>query len=333
MTRPPRTLNISDVAERAGVSPATVSRVMNGNPTVDPELARRVRETAAELGYSANPLARSLVLGRTQTIAVVVPNLANPTFQEILRGISRSASRDGFHVLVADTNETVAEERSLATEARRRTDGLVLCAPRMGEAELTALLPTLTPVVVVNRDAGHDVPVIAADYRSALHDVAQHLYDLGHRRIVYLAGVRASATNTQRAEALDELRRRHNDVSVIEIDCGVSFQDGAGAVDTVIATRATAAIGFNDLVALGLVNGLRSRSVRVPDDISVAGLDDIPFAQFASPPLTSATVPTSEMGEHAWAALHRLIEGREAAPAMFFRPRLQVRESTARAPR
>lgn len=142
---------ITDVAKHAGVSLATVSRVMNGNATVDPTLAERVRTSATELGYSANPLARSLVLGKTQTISVVVPDLSNPTFQGMLRGLSRAAVADGYHVLVADSDEHEDQERLLALESRRRSDGLVLCAPRMSDAALAEVLAEVAPVVLVNR--------------------------------------------------------------------------------------------------------------------------------------------------------------------------------------
>ena len=131
-----RPQTIADVAARAGVSLATVSRVMNGNSSVDHALAERVRTAAAELNYTASPLARSLVLGKTHTIAVVVPDLENPSFHGVLRGLSRAAARNGYHILIADSAESVAEELVLAVETRRRCDGLVLCAPRMPEADL-----------------------------------------------------------------------------------------------------------------------------------------------------------------------------------------------------
>ena len=127
-TRPP---TITDVAARAGVSLATVSRVMNGNASVDSALAERVRAAAEELNYSASPLARSLVLGKTSTIAVVVPDLENPTFHGVLRGLSRAAARDGYHVLIADSAESVTNERTLATLLRNRGNAQGVWARRM----------------------------------------------------------------------------------------------------------------------------------------------------------------------------------------------------------
>ncbi len=137
-----RRVGIADVAEKAGVSHATVSRVMNGNAAVDPGIAARVRAAAVELKYQPNPVGgRSLALGKTDTIGIVVPDLANPTFQAILRGLSIAAAQDGYRVLIADSSEVTSEEAILAGEARRRCDGVVLCAPRMSDAELEELAP------------------------------------------------------------------------------------------------------------------------------------------------------------------------------------------------
>src|SRR4029450_3606202 len=148
---------------RAGASLATVSRVMNGNPSVDEALAEKVRAAAEELNYSASPLARSLVLGKKNTIAVVVPDFSNPPFHGVLRGLNRAAGRDGYHVLIADSAESVAEERILAVETRRRWDGIGLCAPRLAESDLHPLLSELRPVVLVNREAvSPSTPVVAA---------------------------------------------------------------------------------------------------------------------------------------------------------------------------
>ncbi|WP_243076705.1 LacI family DNA-binding transcriptional regulator [Microbacterium sp. SS28] len=320
-----------DVAKHAGVSLSTVSRVMNGNPTVDAALAGRVRDAAAELGYTASPLARSLVLGRTQTVAVVVPDLGNPTFQAVLRGLSRAAAADGYHVLIADSAEQVGEERVLAIETRRRTDGLVLCAPRMPEEELAALLPQVGPVVLVNRTLD-GAPTIAAEYGTALRALAEHLHDLGHRRLVYLAGVARSASNAARLAALAEFRAAHPDVELTELASGVDFDSGAAAADAVLATRATGVLAFNDLVAMGLLSALADRGVRVPDDISITGFDDIPFARYTSPPLTTASVPAADLGARAWQAMTAALAGTDAASSVRLTPDVVLRGSTGPAP-
>ncbi|MBO1739105.1 LacI family DNA-binding transcriptional regulator [Leifsonia sp. TF02-11] len=333
MARATPKTTIIDVAKRAGVSLATVSRVMNGNPSVDPVLAARVRDAAAELDYTANPLARSLVLGRTQTVAVVVPDLGNPTFQTILRGLSRAAAADGYHVLIADSAEQVGEERSLAVEARRRTDGLVLCAPRMPDGELGELLAEVQPVVLVNRIADETIPTVAADYQTPLHELVKHLYDLGHRRIVYLAGVARSASNSARLAALSAFRAEHPETELIELSSGVDFDSGAAAVDAVIATGATAVLAFNDLVAMGLLSAVAARGIRVPEQLSIAGFDDIPFARYTSPPLTTASVPAIALGELAWHALHATLTHDDAPRSVRLEPQVVVRASTGPAHR
>ena len=324
-----RSRTIADVARRAGVSLATVSRVMNGNPSVDEAMAEKVRAAAAELNYSASPLARSLALGKTHTIAVVVPDLENPSFHGVLRGLSRAAARDGYHILIADSAESVAEEKLLAVETRRRCDGIVLCAPRMAEADLQPLLEELKPVVLVNRDAGSvSTPVVAADHRTALVELIDLLYGYGHRSLVYLAGVPQSASNARRIEAIHDYLHDHPEVAIQVLPCGVSFECGYQAAERVLATSATAALAFNDLVAMGLMSALSERGVSVPGHISVVGFDDIPFARYITPPLTTASVPGTELGEQSWHRMWDLLNGRAPGHAIYFRPRIERRGST-----
>ena len=323
-----RPQTIADVAARAGVSLATVSRVMNGNLSVDRALAERVRAAAAELNYSASPLARSLVLGKTNTIAVVVPDLENPTFHGVLRGLSRAAARDGYHVLIADSDESVPEERILAVETRRRCDGLVLCAPRMAETELRPLLEELRPVVLVNRDVGSPgTPVVAADYRAALTELLDLLYGYGHRSLAFLAGAPQSASNARRLAAVRDFLDAHADASIQILQCGVSFAEGYESAGQVLASSATGVLAFNDLVAMGLMSALIERGVRVPAEMSVVGFDDIPFARYLTPPLTTASVPVTELGRHAWQRMWDLLNDRAPGHAIFLRPRIERRGS------
>ncbi len=328
MQRPPKGVTISDVAAKAGVSLSTVSRVLNGNTTVDPALAERVRDAASTLNYTASPLARSLVLGRTQTVAVVVPDLGNPTFQAILRGLSRAAAADDYHVLIADSAESVDEERILALETRRRTDGLILCAPRLPDDELLALVGGIAPVVLINREAGEDVPAVRADYRGALGELMSHLYGLGHRHLVYLAGVARSVSNAARLAAIAQFRADHPDVEVRELPCGVDFDSGAAAASAVLASGATAVLAYNDLVAMGLLSAVQASGCRVPADLSITGFDGIPFAAYTTPPLTTAAVPASELGARAWSAMRAMLEGEGPGRAVTLRPEIVVREST-----
>jgi len=320
---------ITDVAKLAGVSLSTVSRAMNGNPTVDPALAERVRAAATQLGYTASPVARSLVLGRTQTVAVVIPDLENPTFQAILRGLSRAAAADGYHVLVADSREDLGEEHALARATRLRTDGVILCAPRMSEDELANVLPALSPAVVVNRGPQTGTPVVGADYRAGTRQILDHLTALGHRRLVYLAGATRSVTHRARQAAIAAAVRDGDGLSVEEIAAGVDFDSGTAVADRVLATGATAVIAYNDLVAMGLLSALTIRRIDVPRQLTITGFDDIPFAAYTSPPLTTAAVPAVELGAAAWAAMHAQLTAEEPTPMLTLTPTLVVRGSTA----
>ena len=332
MARRSRASTIADVAQHAGVSPATVSRVMNGRFLGEPEIADRVRASARELEYSPNHLARSFALGQTNAIAFLVPDLANPSFQAVLTGLSKAAAVDGYRVLVADSAESAEDEPLLAAEVRRRCDALVLCAPRMAEEELVRATETLGPVVLMNRfSAGVAAPTLSVDSLSGIDSLARHLYSLGHRRMAYVAGPDGVA-NENRLRGLADFAGTVGDVTIVNVPGGAGSESGLAAVDDVAATGATAALAFNDLVAVGLVHGLVERGIRVPQDISVTGFDDIPFARFMSPSLTTASVPHEVLGTLAWVRMQSLMKGETPEHNVVFQPRLEVRRSTAPPP-
>lgn len=324
---------IGDVADRAGVSRATVSRVMNGLSTVDNAIAERVRAAATELDYRPNQAARSLALGRSQTIGYVVPDLTNPSFHGALRGLSRAAAEASYRVLVADSAEHADEEPVLALETRRRCDALVLVAPRMAEEDLVALLPDLHPVVVLNRTVdGVGIPQLNIDWGSGIRDLVRHLVGLGHRRIAYLQGPPASRSNAAREAALNAAV----DVEVVTVACGAMFTDGHAVAGQVLDAGVTAVVAFNDVVALGLLGALHELGTEVPGELSVVGFDDIPFAAFTWPPLTTAGVPQEQLGRLAWERLHAMLDPASEGAGVeservLMRPRLVVRGSTGRA--
>ena len=327
-------VTIADVAAAAGVSRATVSRVMNGRSTVDPGISARVQEAAIELNYQPSNVARSLSLGRTTTVALVVPDLGNPVFQQVLRGVMAAAADDGYRVLVADAAEDPTQEAVLAREARMRCDALILVAPRMPDAALTALLPDVEPVVLVNRAVpGSTAPSLVVDYADAMVQVVDHLAALGHRRVAYLSGPGASYSDAQRRAGLDRARERHG-LDVVELSGGSDIAAGHAAAGAVLASRVTAVVAFNDLVSFGLLAALNEAGVAVPGDISVAGFDDIALARYATPGLTTVAVPQSDLGRHAWRELHAVIDdGSHPATSARFGARLEVRASTGPVPR
>lgn len=332
MAREAQTTTISTVAEHAGVSPATVSRVMNGQFHGSAEVAERVRASAAALSYSPNQRARSFASGQTKAIAFLVPDLANPVFQASLKGLSDAASAAGYRVLVADSAESAADEPLLAEDIRHRADALVLCAPRMPDEELRRVTAELAPVVLLNRTSpGISVPTVAADSRVGFESLAHHLYDLGHRRLVYVEGPDEIANGSRRA-GIREFCATRPDVTVDRIGGGASIESGLESVHAVIDSGATAVLAFNDLVAIGIVHGLIERGISVPDDISVAGFDDVLVSRFLTPSLTTASVPYRTLGKLAWDRMRALIDGETPDHDILVLPRIEERRSTA-APR
>lgn len=320
---------IGDVARAAGVSRATVSRVVNGRASVDRALAQRVEAAIVALDFRPSETARNLSLGRTNTVAVVVPDLGNPMFQAILRGATRAAAHDGFQILVADTQEVPEAEQRAAIDARRRCDALLLCAPRMSDDLLAEVIPQVRPVALVNRPvADPTVPQVAMDYRHAIALVADHLGALGHRRIIYLGGPATSASNQLRLRGIADAETRHPGMSIARREVGSSLDAGWDITAEVLESGATAVIAFNDLVAIGLLSRLDDLGVPVPAAISVVGVDDIPFARFSRPHLTTVSVPQHELGAFAWEKLRAVLEGRGAGEPVWIRGTLIERHST-----
>lgn len=333
MSRKSAATTIAEVALHAGVSPATVSRVMNGRFQGEPAIGERVRASAAELNYSPNHLARSFVLGQTNAIGFLVPDLGNPMFQAVLSGLSKAAGAAGYRVLVADSVESPDDEPELAADLRRRCDALVLCAPRMSEDELIRATTTLGPVVLMNRQSTQvTAPTLSVDSSAGIRALAQHLYSLGHRRIGYVEGPDGRISNQKRRSGIADFLRDATDVELVSIPGGAGSPGGLAAVPAVIESGVTAVLAYNDLVAIGLVHGLVERGIRVPDDISVTGFDDIPFARYMSPSLTTASVPHEVLGGLAWNRMQSLIDGVMPEHDVVFQPRVEVRRSTA-APR
>jgi len=324
-----RPITMAQVAQYAGVSQASVSRVLNGVATVDPAIVAKVNRAVAALNYSPSEAARSLVRGSSHTIALLVPDLENPLFQGVLKGLTVAAARDGYRVLVADSAEAVGVEAEIASEARSKCDALVLVSPRMPDAELRELIQRTTPVVVVNRRVDDTAAAqLSVDYVTAVKELGVHLRGFGHRRIAYVAGPPLSYANELRAQGLGELAREHPDLEFLTIPAGSSMEAGYDAADAVLETGATAAIAFNDLVALGLMSRLREVGVEVPEQLSIVGIDDIPQSRFAAPPLTTMSVPRIEIGRQAWNRMRQALDGENADHPLFYRPVLVPRRSS-----
>lgn len=327
---------ITQVAEAAGVSRATVSRVLNGRTTVDPTIGARVREAADRLQYRPNLTARNLSTGRTLTIALVLPDLGNPMFQSILRGLSRAAEADGYSVLVAEA-PTPEREAVIARDARRQCDAVVLVSPRMDDLALDQLVEQISPVVLVNRRSNDPRLVsVGINYAAGLTQLVRHLEGLGHRDLLYVAGPPRSAANRERLTTLNALTDANPAMALRSILGGSAMSDGYRVAEQVLESGATAVLAFNDLVAFGILARLNEFGVDVPGDLSVTGFDGIELSRFAVPRLTTVGLEQLDAGAIAWTLLHgRLHPSGVREPVdddVLLEPQLLIGDSTGRVP-
>jgi LacI family transcriptional regulator len=336
----PRTKSsLQDVAEAAGVSIATVSRVLNGIAIVRPDTKERVLRAVARLRYTPDLQARTLRGGDSRTIGMIVSNLNNPFFLDVYESLETEALRFGHEVLVASTGY---DPDRLAASVRlmvgRRVSGLAVIVSEMTPALLAELVTTGIPAVVHDAsDAPADLMTVRVDYATGMQQVVELLYDAGHRHFAFVGHHATLASLSSRQQAfIDAMRhygRRVTHRTVTEAD---SLDGGRRAAHALLdyGARPTAVVCVNDFMATGVIRGLRDRGVRVPTDVSVTGFDNVTLAEYAEPALTTVDIPRSEIG---WLAVQRLLQrpvrGKKTqAQESVITPALVVRESTAAAP-
>jgi DNA-binding LacI/PurR family transcriptional regulator len=303
-------MSIRQVAARAGVSPATVSRVFTQPDAVAAETRGRVKAAADELGYSPNPVARSLARGRTGNLGIVVPDIANSFSAVIAKAVQSEALREGYALFIAGSNHRPDEEYRLARAIAAQVDGLLLVSPGM-PGERFEELATVTPVAVFNREVD-GCPATLIPSADGMTQAVEHLHALEHRELAYVAGPKAYS-NTMRLQAFRAACERLG-VDGVEIDLGDHrFSAGFRAGDLVLASRATAVVAYNDEVAVGVMNRLAQRGVRVPEDVSVIGFDDTGLAEMVMPLLTTVRLPAAAAGAAAVRMLIDLVNERDGA--------------------
>lgn len=287
-------VTIHDVARVAEVSISTVSRAL-ATPDVVAEATRvRVERAAEQLGYQPNPQARSLITGRTHCIGLVVPDLENPFFASICKGVQASARRRGYTVFVADTDEDVVTEAEIIRNMTTQVDGLLLCSVRGTDAAVRKLIVS-KPVIILNRRI-RGVPSVTFNDRVGIEALVEHLADLGHRHIVYAGGPSTSRSHRQRLQAFEAIGRSRAGLQLVPLgEFPPYMSGGALAADAARDSGATAVIAFNDLMALGIVDRFREQGIAVPDDISVAGVDNVAVSTLARPHLTTVNLPRGEL--------------------------------------
>jgi LacI family transcriptional regulator len=297
---------VHDVADAAGVSVSTVSRALTGG-SVSPATRATVVAAAERLGYRPNRTARGLITGRTGNYGLIVPDLRNPFFADIAKGVSARARAVDCGVFITDTDEDVSAELEALATLGRNTDGVLLCSPRATDAELLEAADPDTTVLVHRQVPG--MLSIAADIAAGTRQAMDHLWALGHRQIAFLAGPDESWAGHQRLSAL-------GDYEILRFgSVAPTFEGGVLAGDLVLASPATAVLAYNDLVAMGLLHRLAARGVSVPDQMSVVGYDDISLAAMSHPPLTTVAVPKDRAGVAALELLLRRAGGAGKTPS------------------
>jgi LacI family transcriptional regulator, repressor for deo operon, udp, cdd, tsx, nupC, and nupG len=333
-----RAARIQDVAKLAEVSTATVSRALATPERVSPEARARVLEAIAKTGYVPNPAARTLRSQKTYMVLVVLPDLANTFFSKILRGIEETLFEAGYGMIISDLDGSAEKEAHLATfTAAGRVDGAILLNGRLfgqgpdGEGQRARVAIPL--VAVCEAIPGADIPQIEIDNRAASSRMTQHLASLGHRSIAYVSGPVGNILERERfqgfKDGLEAVSLQFDPNLVIPGDYTIEAGMAAGRDLLARSVRPSAVFCTSDEMAIGLTRTLLSAGLRVPEDVSVAGFDDIEFAAVAEPSLTTIHQPRRELGQAAASALIDLLQGRKSPKRIRLETALVIRDSVA----
>ena len=312
--RRPGTISIRDVAKRAGVSIATVSRAVNRIPTVDPELAKRVWVAIDEVGYLPNTQARALVSGRSRMLGLIVSEITNPFFPELVQEFENLAVAQGYEVLIGSTNyEPERTESLIRRMLQRNVDGVAVMTFGIEEELVQKLVEREFPLVFV--DAGPDLPnirVIKVDYGEGIRQGVQHLAALGHRQIAFITGpLRLRSAVARRDSFLKSMAELGLTVPTEHlVEGNHTMEGGISAMEqlTALSDLPTAVMCSNDMTAIGVLHALYRTTHKVPEEISVVGFDDIHLAQFMLPPLTTVQMSCKSLATAAVEALRVGIE-------------------------
>jgi DNA-binding LacI/PurR family transcriptional regulator len=328
--------DILQVAKRAGVSPATVSRVTNGRSTVDKQLAKRVWQAIEELGYFPNPQARALVSGRSRLLGLLVSEITNPFFPELIQSFEDIAGENDFEVMVGSSNYNRERAKVFIRRlAQRKVEGVAVMTFRAEGHLLDELIAQNTPLVSV--DVAIPAPrslILEVNYAHGIDQAVQHLALLGHRRIGFASGPLPHLTNLRRKDAfIQSVKKIGLPPKSTAVFLGDhTFEGGTEAALYFLRLKEcpTAIVCSNDMMAVGVLRVLAERGIRVPREMSVVGFDDIHLAEFANPPLSTVRMSRQDLARAAFKALQQLREQDPSAPhdPIRIETNLIVRQST-----
>ncbi len=340
-----RPATLRDVAAAARVHPATASRALNPETRilVSEDTARRVAAAAAKLGYRPNPVARSLRTRRSHTVGVLIPDLNNPLFPPIVRGLEDKLTAAGYVALIGNTDADANRERMIFEQMRaRHVDGFVLATATLHDRMLAEAAEADLPVVLMNRLAqDYSFPSVSVDNEQGARMAVAHLARLGHTRIAHVAGPQEASTGVSRLRGFRDGMAQHRltvDEDLIAYANRYTVEEGARCCRELLARRGasgggpafTAIAAANDMLAVGCYAALEETTLQCPDDLSVIGFNDMPFIDRLRPPLTTVRFPHYQLGtEAAQLLLERINGGEGPVKILYLAPELVVRGSTA----
>ncbi|MDH3432621.1 MAG: LacI family transcriptional regulator [Gammaproteobacteria bacterium] len=336
-----RKVTIRDVADAVGVHHSTVSRALSPNKRdkISPAVVKKVEKAAKKLGYYRNIVASSLKQNRSFAVGVLIPDLMNPVFPPIIRGIQDTAEAVGYTVITANTDDEPEKERdALRMMQGRSIEGVIMATARREDPIVEECIEHDIPLVLVNRTVDREgVNAVILDENYGIRSVIDHLMSLKHTRIAHIAGPQHTSTGFQRAKAFSDYLSIHNiPTDLIEAANKFTIEEGRRAFRRLLArdNSFSAIVAGNDLLALGCMDAMRDVGLLVPENIAITGYDDILFLERMSPALTTVLVPKYEMGCQATKTLLGIIDGENKAPVVLrMQPRLIIRNSTAVASR
>ena len=330
---------IKDIAKLVGVHHSTVSRVLNprSDSKISPKITQKVKDAAQQLGYYPNIAASSLKHNRSFAIGVLIPDLLNPVFPPIIRGIQDTADQLNYSIITANTDDDEAKEyQALEMMRSRSMDGIIIATARREDRIVEACVENHIPFVLINRnvDSGN-VNAVLLDEEFGMRSSLDHLFGLGHRKIAHIAGPVFSSTGYERAQAfINYMKLNDLGSTLVEYTNRFTIDEGYSAFRRLLTRNNdfTAVIACSDMCALGCMDAMSEMALSIPQDISVIGNNDIPFISRMNPALTTISIPKYEMGQQATRILLNVIEGNdEEVTVIRLQPRLVVRDSTGTA--
>jgi LacI family transcriptional regulator len=326
-TSRPGAPTISQVAEAAGVSRATVSRAFTRPDMLGADTVRRVMAIAKKIGYVPNHTARALSTGRYGNVALIVPDVANPFFPPLIRAAQVEAEKLDFCVFLGNSDENPEQEEKLVSRFSTQVEGFILASTRLSDERIRA---ARRPLVLINRDIA-GIPRVLMDSGTGVAEAVDHLASLGHERIAYVSGPKNSWSNAQRRAAVQRRAKLHKLQVLIVPAQMASFETGYAAAPAILDYRATAAVAFDDLMAQGTLAGLAARGVAVPADFSIVGCDDV-LGAMTYPPLSSVSNACAEAGRVAISLLMDTLKTRAVRDIRYvLGTKLVIRKTTGNA--